>query len=401
MSWIDKKEKREQVANLYEKSKAIVLKAKEEKREFTAEENVEIEKIHVDSEKLNNEIRTLENQEKLEKSVEERIGRENFEVEKPEAKNDDLQNRAFDKFLRFQKMNDEEKRALSAGTSTEGADFVPQSFWNSFYEVLKDYSGVREVATVIPTSNGQLLPLPKVNDTANTGELIGENTAANDAGADPDTATLNMNAYQYSSKIVKVSEALVQDSAFDVQSWLPPLLATRIGRIQNTHFSVGDGSDKPQGIVNGSSLGKTAAAEAAITYVEVLDLIHSMDHAYRKNCKLMFNDATFLYLKKLLDGDNNFLFNYGNAAAGFPSTIHGFEYVINNDMANIGTSAKPILFGDFKKGYVIRDVQSVNVKVMDQLYGNVFQVGYVAGVRSDGGVIDSTCIKHMIMNAGD
>ncbi len=403
MSWIDVKEKREKVASLITRAGEILKDAHKEERELSAEEDGNFNQLHADAQKIKEEIRNLEMQQDAEKAIEQRIGRDDVETPEPKQ-NDDLAKRAFDKMLRFgsQSLTPEERaaheqRAMSTGTATAGAEFVPEDFHNQFVEVLKHFGGVRQAGpTVITSSNGQILPVPKLDDTGNTGELIAENATADDSNADPVTGELSLNAFIYTSKIVKTSMMLAQDSAFNVQGWLAPALAKRIGRIQNTHYTSGDNSAKPEGVVVGSSLGVTAASNAAVTYNEILDLMSALDISYRSNAKLMMKDSTLLALRKLVDGNGNPLWNHGNVAAAHPDTLAGVPYVVNEDMAAIATVAKTILYGDFEQAYIIRDVIGMDLIIFNEKFKNALQIGYLGWVRSDAGTVDATAMKHLI-----
>ncbi len=250
---------------------------------------------------------------------------------------------------------------------------------------------------MFPTASGNPFPVPLLDDASHTGELIAENTGvADDADNDPDTSNVMLGAHIFSSKVVRVPITLAQDSAFPIDTWLADALAERIGRIQNSYFTTGSGTNQPKGCVTASTLGKTCAATNAVTYVELLDFLHSLDIAYRGNAKLMFHDTTLLALKKLVDDNNRPLWDGGNVALATPATINGVGYVINNDMAHVGSgvSSKFALYGDFSR-YLVRDVGQVELARLDQTYMASLQIGYISWLRSDGNLIDTSSIKHM------
>ena len=171
-------------------------------------------------------------------------------------------------------------RDLSAVTGASGGYTVPQGFYYTLTEALKWYGGIKASrATILRTATGNDLPMPTENDTSNVGELLAESAAA--GTADPTFGQVVMKAYKFSSKVVKVPIELIQDSAFDISSYVARKLGIRIGRITNTYMTTGTGSSQPQGIVNGSTLSKTTASATAITYAELKDLEHSVDPAYR------------------------------------------------------------------------------------------------------------------------
>lgn len=394
-SWQERKALREQAQDLIGKAQGILENAhKVEKREsLTPEENEKFETLHRDAESKLELARQMERQLEAERSIEERIGREPIETPEPDKQD----TRAFERYLRTG-----ERRALTKGTSTEGAEFVPQDFYDSYVHFLRELDTLLEAgAEEIPTNNGQDLPIPTFDDTANTGELLAEGNTTTDNNDDPATDSLILKAHAFSSKVVAMSVHLVQDSGYPIEQALSRALAERLADVQNHYFTVGTGNgSQPQGVVTGASLGKTGASTTAITYAEILDLIHSLPRAYRANAKLMFSDDTFLALKKLVDGSGNPLWNAGNIAAGVAGTIDGFPYVINSKMDDMGISKKAILFGDFSY-YKVRRVNGAELlRFDDSAFMKKLQVGYMLWVRADGGLTNSNAVKYFINGNG-
>ena len=172
-------------------------------------------------------------------------------------------------------------------------------------------------------------------------------------------------------------------------------LGERIGRILNTHLTTGSGSSQPNGLVTGATSGVTAASGTAVTYGELIDLKHSVDPAYRGNATWMFSDATLAALKKLVDGDSRPLWNPG-IANGEPDRLDGDRYVVNNDVLDMASSAKAIIYGDLSK-YVIRDVAGMTLLRLNERYADVGQVGFIAFSRHDGDSLDATAFKCITM----
>lgn len=288
--------------------------------------------------------------------------------------------------------NQDEARALAAGTGSDGGFTVAQAFGGSLNEAMLAYGGMRQLATVITTGTGASMPFPTVNDTTNVGEIITENLQHN--AGDMSFGAVTLDAMLYSSKIVRVSQQLLQDSFFNVESLVGRLLGTRIGRITNTHFTVGDGSSKPKGVMAAAAVGKVAAAAAALTINEMLDLKHSVDPAYRAMAKWMFNDSTLKVLKQMTYGgtaDARPLWKPG-IAQGEPDTIDGDPYQINQDVASIGASAKSVAYGDFSH-YIIRDCRDVTVLRLTERYADYLQVGFLAFSRHDGDLVNTAAVK--------
>lgn len=288
-----------------------------------------------------------------------------------------------------------EMRALTTQTGSSGKFTIPQGFVPSIEVALKKYGGPRQVATVFRTSTGNDLPWPTSDDTSNKGELVGENTATNEQ--DVVFGQIMFNAYKYSSKMIKVPFELLQDSAFDLASWLAVRLGERIGRITAEHFTVGTGSGQPNGLVTASTLGVSAAGAAAIASDELINLQHSIDPAYRIDAGFMLHDSTLLALRKLKDGDGNYLISMGNYQTGLPANILGDPYTVNQDMPQMATGLKSVLYGDYTK-YQIRDVANLRFVRADERFVENDQVVFIAWFRTDGDLVDAGTnpVKHLI-----
>ena len=281
--------------------------------------------------------------------------------------------------------NEAELRAQGVGTDSAGGYLVPEQLRAEVERALLAFGGVRPVATVIRTAGGGDLDIPTVNDTSNKGVILAENTQVTEQ--DVTFGQVTLSAYKYSSKMVRVSVELLQDSAVNVESLIGSLLGERIARILNEHFTTGSGSGQPEGIVTGATVGVTAASTSAITYDELVDLVHSVDVAYRQGAKWMMHDQTVATLRKLTD-NNGLPIWQPSMTEGEPQRLLGYPVVINNDMAQIAASAKVILFGQFRK-YWIRDVRRITLLRLNERYADYHQVAFLAFSRHDGKLIDA------------
>lgn len=286
-----------------------------------------------------------------------------------------------------------EKRALSVGTTDAGGYSVPDEAMRAYWDLQKWFGSMRSVATIWTTATGAPLPVPTTNDTSNTGEIINEGSAVTTT-ADPVFGQVVLGSFKYSSKAVIVSVELLQDSFLPIPTYLGAKLGTRIGRINNNHFTVGVGTTQPMGIVTAASLGKTAAATNAITWDEVIDLQHSVDIAYRPRAAFMMHDSVAAYLRKLKDSQNRYLWEI-SITMGQPDRIFGQPVWINNDMSStFSTNNRLIIYGDFSN-YVIRDAGGPIFARADELRILNHQVVFLAFQRSDGNLIDTTSVKYL------
>lgn len=298
-------------------------------------------------------------------------------------------------------VDSKELRALGVGTASAGGYFVPEGFRQRITERLKAWGAVRNVAEVITTEGGGDLPWATNDDTANVGAILAENTQVTEQ--DVVLGTEQLGAYTYTSKLVRVSLQLLQDSAFDVEDFLARKFAQRLGRATNAHFTTGTGSSQPEGVVTGSGAGVTAAAASsttAITYDELVTLMYSVDSAYREggSVAFMMNDATIGAIRKIRDDSGGAGLGRPiwepSAQLGQPDMLLGRRIIANNDMPVMAASAKSVLFGDFEAGYIIREVLGIQSLRLEERYADYLQVGFLAFLRTDGLVQDSNAIKH-------
>lgn len=286
-----------------------------------------------------------------------------------------------------------ELRAQST-TTTAGGYMIPQGFSGELETMLKAFGGVRKVARIVPTPDGRDIPWPTVDDTANKGEIISENSTYNEQ--DLVFAQKILKAWKYSSKMVPVSVELLQDSFFNIDAMLAEMLSIRIGRATNYDMTNGAANNAagPEGVIN-ANLG----ASGTLSYDTILDLVHSVDPLYRPNGVFMFNDETLKTIRQLVDGVSRpILFPYAQAglASAPPESLVGYPYVINNDMPLAGTSGNvTLLFGDFSK-YIVRDARDVTMVRLQERYAELGQVAFLAFSRTDGRYINKNAVKSFV-----
>lgn len=291
-----------------------------------------------------------------------------------------------------------EVRALATGSGAAGGYTVEDERLQRIESAMKRFGGMMESSEIIATSTGADMPFPTADDTGNTGAQLDENTQI--AQQDVTFGQIVLKSYTFTSKLILVPWQLLQDSAFDIERWLDEKLGERIGRIVNTRATTGTGVGTLRGIVVASTAGKTAASATAVTFLELLDLKHSVDPAYRMGAKWMFNDATLKALKQLVDGASRPIWQPGIASSfsgGYPDTIDGDRYVINQDMASMTTGQKTILYGDLSK-YKLRIVKGVTLVALRERYADYLQTGLFGFYRCDGNLIDAGQhpVKHLV-----
>ena len=282
-------------------------------------------------------------------------------------------------------------KALEAGTTTEGGYIVPEDWIAEMVKPLTEGSILRTAGARIITINTDKVYFPALtNSTAAV--LTAEEGAYSEV--DPAFTQLSFTPYKY-TKLTKVTEELAADSMFDIWGQvLAPDFSNAFVLAENAAFTTGTGSSQPQGVVTGSALGKTAASASAITADEVIDLYHSLSYLYRQNAVWMMNDSTIAAVRKLKDGDSQYLWQPG-LQAGQPDMLLGRPVITNNSMDAIATGNKTIVFGDMSY-YWITERAGLSVDVNPWLYMANGFIGYFARKRFDAKVALSAAIKHLI-----
>jgi len=294
-----------------------------------------------------------------------------------------------------------EARIQTAGTNSAGGYTVPVELANFIDQAMAAYGPMysEDICTTLNTSTGATFNIPTVNDTASVAVAHTEGTAlTDDGGSDVTFGQAQLGAYAFDTEWVKWSYELAQDSIFNMEPILGNLLGERLGRMANSKLTTGSGSSDVQGIVTGSSLGKTAAGTAAITADEIIDLLHSVDPAYRSSPKaaFMLNDSTLAAIRKLKDGDGNYLWQMGNYQVGVPGSILGYRYYVNQAMDSLAAAKKVMIFGDMSKFYVRKVGAPVVTVVRERFWPDL---GIAGLIRFDGVLANTAAVKHLITAA--
>jgi len=294
-----------------------------------------------------------------------------------------------------------ELRAQGVGTNAAGGYTVPTELANMIILSMAAWGPMYDgtIVTDITTRSGNPIKIPTIDDTANEAAARAEHAELVDDGSgDVVIGQKGLDAFVFATPFVRFSMELAQDSQFGVEPLLSGLLGERLGRIANRRCTTGTGVNQPHGIVPASSLGKTAAASAAITFDEIMDLEHSVDPAYRVSpkCAFMLNDSTLLAVRKLKDSEGRYIWQGGNVQQGVPATLNGRRYHINQQMPSLAAAQRAMLFGDFGK-YFVRKVGSPLIGVMRERFWP--DLGIAGLIRFDGELSDSAAVKHLVTAA--
>ena len=294
-----------------------------------------------------------------------------------------------------------ENRAQVAGTPAAGGFTVPRTLAAAIVEVMRDWGPMYDPAITdeMITSSGNPYDVPTNDDTGNRSAPLAEaGNLADDGSGDLVFGNTSIGAYVFATPWLQISFELLQDSAFNVEQFIARKLGERLGRGANGKLTTGTGANEPQGIVGASGRGKLAASALAIAADELIDLQHSVNQAYRRSpqCRWQFADSTLAVIRKLKDGNGNFLWQMGDVRANAPDVLLGKPYSVNDDVAAIAAGARPVLFGDHSR-YTVRKVGSPLIGTVRERFWP--KVGMAGVIRYDGKLIDASAVKHLQMAA--
>lgn len=278
--------------------------------------------------------------------------------------------------------------ALQVGTETEGGYLVPDEFEHTLIEALEEENFFRRIATVIHSNSGDR-KIPVVASKGSAAWIDEEGTYGE---SDDAFGQISLGAYKLGT-LIKVSEELLNDSAFPLEPYITREFARRIGTKEEEAFFTGDGSGKPTGILaatGGADIGVTTTG-TTITADDVIDLYYSLRVPYRKKAKWIMNDATVNALRKLKDTTGQYLWE-PSLVAGTPNKILGCEVITSPFMPSVAAGEKSIAFGDFSY-YWIADRTGRTFKRLNELYAATGQVGFIGNQRVDGKLILPEAIK--------
>ena len=270
-------------------------------------------------------------------------------------------------------------------TGLVGGVTIPSLLASEIEVALKNYGGMFEAGTIINTSHGGDLILPTVNDTNAKATIVSDYDQSTKRA--PSFGSVTLKAYTYRTPIIPVSQTLIQDSAFNLDAVLSGLLGDSFSRGVNEQLTTGDGTGKPTGIVTAATACSTQAAATSIKLDDIIDLIKSVNSAYARNGKFMFNRNTLWELAKIKDQSGRYIWQ-DSARDGAPATLFGKQYILNDDMADIGAGNASVLFGDLSK-YKIRMVKSFSVIRLNELLAEYLAIGLFGFARVDGNLLDA------------
>ena len=390
---------REKRANLWNETKAFLDSHRGEDGMVSAEDNATYEKMEADVVALGKEIDRLERQAAIDREMDQPTASPLVSrpvapsAKKPGRASDEYRN-AFWGMIRNRNLTPGVMNDLQIGTDTEGGYLVPDEFEHTLVQGLEEENVLRSLCTVIQTSSGdRKIPIVTAHGTAS---WVDEEDPI--PTSDETFGQISIGAHKVAT-MIKVSDELLQDSVFNLESYIAAEFARRIGAAEEEAFITGNGTGKPTGLLhatNGAGTGVTTTGNTP-TADEIFDLVHSIKSVYRRKAVFLLNDSTLKAIRKLKDGQGQYLWQPG-LKEGQPDMLLNYRIATSPFMPEIAAGNKVILFGDFKS-YWIADRQGRSFQRLNELYAATGQVGFRATQRVDGRLVLAEAMKCLAVKA--
>jgi len=371
-----------------------------EGRDMSAEEEQTFERQNAEIDRLDEVIKTgLRQIEREEEAAEARAQFESYEALTSESNKEEVRSDRdqFQALLNGEIRSFEshgEQRDLTKGSATAGGNIVTDILYDNVVEKLVEEGvALQAGATLLQTASGEDMLIPTVTGFS-SGALVAE--AGTISESDPTFGQSTLSTYKYAA-IVEVSQELIEDQGvgnFNVVNFIGEQGGAAVGRAWSAHLTTGSGSSQPQGYDN-CTTGKTAASATAITADELIDLQHSIIAPYRANASWAMNDSTLKAVRKLKDGDSNYLWSPG-LRTGAPDELLGSRVYTDTNMDEIATGKSTVVYGDFSKGYFARVAGGVRVESTNAVSFNKDLISVRFIVRGGGVIVDTNALRKLV-----
>lgn len=289
--------------------------------------------------------------------------------------------------------------ALSKGSAEDGGYLAPTEWDRTISQRLLQISPMRSLAFVQPTSKNSFTKLFTEHGAASG--WVGETDQR------PNTATSKFKTMSYGTGEIyanpMATQQILDDAEINLETWLASEVDREFALQEGVAFLSGDGTNKPTGLLTYIEGGVNASKHpwgavkvvnsgqaSAITADSILDLIYEMPSVYAAGAGFVLNRNTLRVLRKLKDGQGNYLWQ-PSFVAGQPSTLAGYSVTELAGMPDVAANSTPIMFGDFKQGYMILD--RIGVRVLRDPYTNKPHISFYTTKRVGGGLLNPDCLK--------
>jgi HK97 family phage major capsid protein len=294
-----------------------------------------------------------------------------------------------------------EEKALSAGSDADGGYLVPDEVEAGVMRALREASPIRAISGVRQVS-ANTYRKPFAITGAATGWVAEAGTRAQtDSPILAELAFPTMELYAMPA----ATQTLLEDAAVNIDEWVAEEVRLAFAEQENTAFVSGDGSNKPKGFLSYTKVAEASWAWGDIGYLttgvsggfpasdpadKLIDFVYTLKSAYRANAHWVMSRATQAEIRKIKDGDGNYIWRPGEQS-GQGATLMTFPIAETEDMPEIEADSYSIAFGDFGRGYLV--VDRLGIRILRDPFSAKPYVLFYTTKRVGGGVQDFNAIK--------
>ena len=330
---------------------------------------------------------------------------ENMEtmLKRPESgldtKSVDAEMKLFDKWMRHGEkgMEPDEVKALTVSDDSQAGFLAPPEYVNELIKTITEISPMRQIARVRATTQ-KSIQMPSRTATFSAAWVSEQGTRSETTGY---TTQLEEIPTHEQYALVDISSQMLEDSVFNLEAEMNSEFATQFAKNEGNAFIAGNSVGKPEGVTTNSDVGTTnSGSGTALTGDGLIGLVHDIKSEYGRNATFIFNRSTLADIRKLKDTAGQYVFQAGMMlTAVVPNTILGYPYVEMPDMPDVASSAKPVAFGDFSRGYMIVDRVALSILRDPFTQATSGNVRYVARARVGGQVVLAEALRTQTISA--
>jgi HK97 family phage major capsid protein len=290
-------------------------------------------------------------------------------------------------------LNQRKAALIKADDTAAGYLVAPSEMMTGIIKDIVEISAIRSMATVVAIGS-QSLKMVKRTATAGAATRVGEQGTRSNTG-DPAYGMLEIPAPEMYAR-AEISQQMLEDSGYDLEAELRGEFAEQFALKEGTEFVSGTGvNNQAEGLLTNADVGEVVSGAAtAITADGLINLFYAPKTFYVSSSQFIMNRSTIREVRKLKDGEGNYLWTPGIPGA-VPNTILGAGYMEVPDMPSIGAGTYPVIFGDIRRAYVIVDRIALQVQVDYTTGADSGLVVFRARRRVGGGVRQAEPIKKL------
>jgi len=301
-----------------------------------------------------------------------------------------------------------ELKSIAGVIPADGGFAVPTEIDALIARQLREISPIRQLAQVVNVGSAGYRKLVTTGGTSSG--WVGETSPRPETDTPEFSEIAPPTGELYANPAA--SQSMLDDAAFDLESWLASEISMEFARAEGSAFVNGTGINQPLGFLSSpvSMAGDSVRPFGTLQYIgsgdedgfdtnpedRLIDLVHTLKAGYRQGAVWVMNSTTLSEMRKLKTAEGAFLWQAG-LVEGQPDRLLGYPVVEAEDMPDVGAGMFPIAFGNFKAGYLIAE-RSATTVLRDPFTNKPF-VHFYATKRVGGQVLDSAAIKLLRIEA--